>query len=109
MLKDLGIELIFYDIEKSGYYIPQLKAIFVNQNLDEEKAKLVVLHELKHALDHAALIPLYKKFTYHSKMESEANMFMLSEMIKENDGVYNYSSIVDGFKINMGHEVKFAK
>lgn len=108
-LKELGVELAIIDMKKPGCYILEWKKIFVNENLSEEQMKLVILHELKHALDHSDYIELYKCFPIHSKMENEANMYMLDEIIKENDGVYNYWSIVDEFKINMGHEVKFAR
>lgn len=108
-LKDNGIKLAVVEMESSGCYLPDLNTMFVKDGLSEEQMKLVILHELKHALDHSDYIELYKCFPIHSKMENEANLFMLDEIIKENDGLYNYSSVIDEFKINMGHEMKFAK
>ena len=48
-LKDINITLSFMDMNKNGYYVPEWKIIFINQNLAEADMKLVILHELKHA------------------------------------------------------------
>ena len=42
-------------------------------------------------------------------MESEANDFMIRQVIAEKGGVYKYTQLVEEFKIGMGKDVKFAE
>lgn len=96
-------------MEKPGCYISDWKTVFINEDLSEEKMKQVLLHELKHVLDHEDYLTLYKLPIFRAKMENEANMFMLDEIIKENDGVYNYSYLIEAFDIGLGYDVRFAR
>ena len=48
--------------------------------------KRVIVHEMKHVIDHEDYVALYKNFVAHSKMENEANNFMVNYIINENDG-----------------------
>lgn len=83
-LQDLKIELYLMDIESSGYYLPNYRSIIANQLLSEHQLKQVILHELKHVVSHSDYILLYKtSFSYHSKMECEANEFMLKKVLYE--------------------------
>ena len=108
-MKDAGVELVTIQMEKQAYYVPEWKKIFVNEELDEDELKRVILHELKHALDHADYSELYKLPAYHSKMENEANVYMIDTIIKENEGQYNYSKLVEEFKLGMGYDTRYAK
>ncbi len=108
-LYKLGIKLEFIEMESKGCFINDLKTMFVNNALSENEIKMVIYHELKHALDHADYVCLYKKPIYLIKMESEANDFMIRQVIAENGGVYNYTQLVEEFKIGMGKDVKFAE
>lgn len=108
-LKELGVELVVYEMEKRGYYVPAWRKIFVNQNLSEEEMKQVIIHELKHVLDHSDYVSLYNTFSNHSKMETEANTYMVNYMIKENEGLYNYSELIENYDIRMGYELRFSK
>lgn len=91
------------DMVKDGYYVPEWNMIFINQNLSEDDMKLVVLHELKHALDHHDYSMLHKSLYYKMKMEKEANDFMLHETIASNDGYYNASLIMAEFGLGIGN------
>lgn len=102
-LKEVGIILSLIEMDKGGYYVPEWKMIFVNQSLTEDDMKFVILHELKHALDHNEIRYLYNSFIYRYKMEKEANDFMLSEVIAENDGYYNASLIMAEFGLGIGN------
>ncbi|WP_347005683.1 ImmA/IrrE family metallo-endopeptidase [Enterococcus avium] len=106
ILHSNGIKLVLLDISKDGYYLDEVKTMVVNKNLSEEKMKRVVLHELKHALDHSELTPLYDRFTFHAKMESEASDFVIDYLIEENDGYYNYSHVLEEFKLGLGWQPK---
>lgn len=108
-LKELGIKLVVMHMEKEGCYISEWKTIFLNESLIEEKMKLVLLHELKHVLDHEDYISLYKLPIFKAKMESEANLFMIDNIIKENEGFYNYSCLIEEFGLGMGLETRFAR
>ena len=108
-LKRNGITLVFLELEKSGYYDDNTKMIFVNQNQNEYDMKKVIYHELKHALDHSDYVILYKKTATHLKMEAEANDFMINQIIEDNGGVYNYTQVIEEFKIGMGSDIRFAR
>ena len=45
LLKRNGIEMILITLDNNGYYDSSLKIIFINQSLNEEKQKEVILHE----------------------------------------------------------------
>ena len=42
MLAANGTEIVMIDIEKDGYYNPDLKMMFINKNLDETKQKEII-------------------------------------------------------------------
>lgn len=102
LLKEHGIGVEITITDSKGFYVPSLKTIFVNQDLDEEEQKEVVLHEACHALDHNELAPLYSKPVFRMKMENEANSFMVNYQINENDGLYNYSNVIEKYKLGLG-------
>lgn len=106
LLEENGIELVLISLENDGYYDPNLNTMFVNQNLDEEKQKEVILHELGHALHHKDLAALYDKPVFNFKMESEATSFMMSSLINEFEGHFNYSDVLENFKLGLGWETK---
>src|SRR5699024_11188056 len=108
-LKKFEIELEIIEMESDGCYLPRLKKVFVNQSLDEIEMKKVVYHELFHGIEHAEFAALYHLPTYHSKMEREADNYMITSIIEENDGEYNVTSLLEAFGIPMGYEVRFAQ
>lgn len=108
-LKELGVNLVVMETEKNGYYVPKWKTIFVNENLPEEEMKKVIVHEMKHVLDHEDYSALYNNFVDHSKMENEANTFMVNYIISEQDGYYNFSQMIDEFGIGMGYDSKYKR
>lgn len=108
-LGKLGIKLAFIEMESKGCFIHGLETMFVNSALSEDDMKMVIYHEMKHALDHADYAFLYKEPIYLIKMESEANEYMVRKIIEDNGGVYNYTQVIEEFKIGMGSDVRFAK
>lgn len=105
LLAKNDITLMITDTGSEGFYVPKLRTMFVNQNLSEDDQKHVILHELKHALDHSDYAALYNNVVFHIKMESEANQFMINYLIEENDGQYNYSSVMEEFRLPIGWEM----
>lgn len=108
-LKDFDIKLVFMDIESEGCYVPEWRTIFVASSFSEESVKKVIYHELKHGLDHTEFAELYRLPNYHYKMESEANDYMITELIRENGGEYNYSQLIEEFQIGLGWDQKYLK
>lgn len=108
-LDELGVKIVVREMEKNGYYVPAWKIIFVNQKLSDEEMKRVIVHEMKHVIDHEDYVALYKNFVAHSKMENEANNFMVNYIINENDGFYNYSQVIETFDIGMGYDTNYFK
>ena len=106
--KELGIEVCFVDIKKNGYSLIDLNIIFINQKLDEDKAKEVLIHELAHFKLHSDYNSSYKLPIPNMKMEQEAISYAINRIISENDGVYNYTQIVESFRISMGNDIKYA-
>lgn len=106
LLKENGIEVALLSLKKNGYYNPDLKTILVNESLSEEKQKEVILHELGHALNHKDLSILYDKPVFRSKMENEATSFMMSYLIEESDGHFDYSSVLENYNLGLGWECK---
>lgn len=111
IINELGVKVIYDErLEDEGHYIPFLNIIVINNKLLEFDQKKALLHELGHACKHKEEYVLYKTtYTYLSKMESEANNYMISELIKEHDGIYNYGQLIDTFNVNMGWDTKFYK
>ncbi len=103
-LKNIEVELYLLDMEGKGYYIPEWRKIFINQRLPGPLIKIVILHELKHAITHSEYSLLYRSFNFRLKMEKEANQYMLDETIKEHEGDYNYSLVNERFNLGMGYE-----
>ena len=98
--KILNIKIIYKDIGKiKGYYTTCLrkKIIVLNENLDVLSMKIVLAHELGHAILHKKEINLMKEtfmFPKNSKVEKEANQFAAELLIDEflTDEYINFSS-----------------
>lgn len=104
LLKSNEITLVVTNIESAGFYVPELRAMFVNEDLSPVEQKEVILHELHHALNHSDLKDLYNIPVFHSKMENEADKFMIHYLINENEGQYNYSELFEEFGLPLGWE-----
>lgn len=107
ILQKNDIELVLINIESDGYYDPALNIIFINQLLNEEKQKEVILHELGHVFNHKELTSLYNNPSYRTKMEYEATNYMITYLINESDGQFNYSNVLENYNLGLGWECKF--
>ncbi|WP_283265549.1 ImmA/IrrE family metallo-endopeptidase [Streptococcus dysgalactiae] len=63
--------------ERSGFYYPDLRIIYVNQNLSQIEKEKVILHELGH-IEHDP--KQYQRLLL--KYENQADRFMIRELIK---------------------------
>ena len=106
-LRENGIELVMIDIEKGGYYNPNLKMMFINKELDEAQQKEIILHEFCHAVDHAEFPFLYDESSvFRLKMEGEAVSYMVNHLIEESGGQFDYSGVFESYKLGLGWECK---
>lgn len=108
---ELGIEIISSDsLDAEGHYISAINTIIINDTLSDWKKRKTLLHELGHASKHKENSYLYNlTFSLHSKMEYEANAFMVNYIINESDGYYNFSQMIDEFGIGMGYDHKYKR
>lgn len=88
----LNIELIEMDLGSSTSgmyrYIKRNKFIFLNNNLDYNQKKIVLAHEIGHAILHSNLncFFLEKKTLYiKNKFEIEANKFAVELLVDDKD------------------------
>ncbi|EPH97655.1 putative toxin-antitoxin system, toxin component [Enterococcus faecalis 13-SD-W-01] len=88
LLKENGISVVITNTETKGFYLPSIKTIFLNHNLTELEQNKVLLHESRHALNHNELIVLYSKTIFRSKMEHDANKFMIEALLKNYINVF---------------------
>lgn len=107
MLKVNDVEIVLLDMKSCGYYNTELKVIFINEKLNEDEQKEVILHELGHVLNHKDLVSLYNIPSYRTKMEYEATKYMITYLINESDGQFNYSNVLENYNLGLGWECKF--
>ncbi|HHC7683302.1 TPA: ImmA/IrrE family metallo-endopeptidase [Enterococcus faecalis] len=113
LIKALGVIVIYDEIENDAYYMARFNLIVVNFRLSEFNQKKALLHELGHACEHQENYPLYKTaFALRSKMEYEANCFMIEKLLDEyldRTGIaperVNYLRFLEDAKIDLAFEL----
>ena len=106
-LREKGIEIVTISLEKDGYYNPNLRMMFVNKELSDERQKEIILHEFCHAIDHAEFSCLYyDSSVFRLKMENEAMAYMMNHLIEESGGIFDYSTVLENYKLGLGWECK---
>ncbi|HCR3796272.1 TPA: ImmA/IrrE family metallo-endopeptidase [Enterococcus faecalis] len=113
LIKALGVIVIYDEIENDAYYMARFNLIVVNFRLSEFNQKKALLHELGHACEHQENYPLYKTaFALRSKMEYEANCFMIEKLLDEyldRTGIaperVNYLRFLEDAKIDLSFEL----
>ncbi|HHY79350.1 MAG TPA: ImmA/IrrE family metallo-endopeptidase [Thermoanaerobacter sp.] len=88
----LGINVVFktYSVNTKGFFVKTLrnKFIVVNNRLSEDEAKIVLAHELGHAVLHSsAPIHFIREYTLFpvGNYEEEANIFAAELLIDDSD------------------------
>lgn len=82
LLEKYGITLKLFDLDKPGCYISEVKTIFVCKGLNDFEKIKVILHEAGHGVLHDDLKEIYKIGRFHSKMEYQADCFMITELVR---------------------------
>ena len=91
LAKCLNIKILFEELGSiNGYYNTAFrqKFIHINSNLEEQKQKFTIAHELGHALLHPkANTHFLRENTLFSinKLEKEANLFAVNLLISDED------------------------
>nr|WP_242704559.1 ImmA/IrrE family metallo-endopeptidase [Enterococcus sp. 665A] len=71
-------------MDKPGHYIAAINTIVLKEGLTEQDEMRVLLHELGHASKHHKNYYLYNlTFSLRSKMESEAEQYMIKTMLDQ--------------------------
>lgn len=111
LIRKLNVTVIYDEgLEMEGSYLPTLNLIVINDNLDDFRKLKALLHELGHACEHKDNYELYKvTYALKSKMEFEADEFMIDAIIEEHEGVYNYSQLIEAFDIGLGYDIRYAQ
>lgn len=113
LIKELGVDVIYVlRLDAEGKYIAAINTIVIDDRLSERDKQRVLLHELGHAAKHQKNYELYNcTFSLHSKMENEANEFMLDNLVKsyirtvDLDGNYlNYMKFIEDNEIDTRYE-----
>lgn len=84
MIDELGIHVQYWPkLDANGHYIARINTIVIDDRLPLHSKVMTLLHELGHASKHQNNYELYNlAFSLHSKMENEAEEFMIEKMIE---------------------------
>lgn len=83
MINELGVKVEEKEhLDADGHYIACMNTIVIKANLSKYRRQRTLLHELGHASKHHDNYFLYNlAFSLHSKMEYEADCFMIENML----------------------------
>lgn len=116
-IKQIADELyvtIFCDasLSKKAHYIATQNIIIVNGDLSEFETQKAILHELGHAAKHRENYAMYNlAHSLHSKMENEAEEFMIEQMIEIklqnldfNSTMFNCVNFLENLNLDLKYE-----
>lgn len=112
IIDELSVTVKYENIKRPGYYIAKLNIIVINSNLSEFEQTKTLLHELGHASKHFNNYKMYNlAFSLHSKMENEAEEFMIERMIEVrlsdpdfNPATFNSFNFLESYKLDLSYE-----
>lgn len=84
IISQLNVSVVYLDkMDADGHYIAAINTIVLSSTLTERKENTTLLHELGHAAKHMKNYELYNlTFSLRSKMEQEAEEFMIKQMVE---------------------------
>ncbi len=94
IINELSVSIIEKEfLDANGHYIAEINAIVVKSSLSNWDKEKTILHELGHACKHHKDYYLYNlAFSLHSKMEYEADCYMIEKLL-------------DGYLVNTNMEL----
>lgn len=83
LVNDMGLELYFVDMERSGIYFAEEKAIFISNKLLDGNSDFEISHELAHCIKKHEEFSAYYNATKYSrqKLEFEANKIAIDILL----------------------------
>lgn len=83
LVNDMGLELYFVEINRSGIYYAKEKAIFLSDKLLENNSDFEISHELGHCIKKHEDLSAYYNATDYSrrKLEFEANRIAIEILL----------------------------
>ncbi|WP_217956149.1 ImmA/IrrE family metallo-endopeptidase [Enterococcus gallinarum] len=83
IVNDMGLDLIFTDMDRSGIYFADEKVIFLSDKLLEKNSDFEVSHELAHCIKKHEELKAYYHATDYSrrKLEFEANRIAIEILL----------------------------
>ncbi|MHC5226926.1 ImmA/IrrE family metallo-endopeptidase [Enterococcus sp. LJL99] len=113
IIDSLGVNVVYNsELEKTAYYIPSIDTILVNSSKPTKEQQKSLLHELGHVCKQKNDYVLYNQtFALHSKMENEAEEYMIQKMIEvrftDPDfelSTFNVCNFLDSYEIDYSYE-----
>ena len=87
LLREYHLEVDYLPIEKKGYIIPTPPdcpdILVINENLSDEEAERVILHEIGHAEDNCHIGDYKNNYSVRINSENSGNDFMIHELVKK--------------------------
>lgn len=83
LVNDMGLDLLFVDMDRSGFYFANEKTIFLSNKLLEKNSDFEISHELGHCIKkHEELSDYYNTTDYgRRKLEFEANRIAIEILL----------------------------
>jgi len=113
IISKLNVTVIYSeDLDSDGHYIAAINTIIIRSSMSERNRKMILLHELGHAAKHNQNFKLYNlAFSLHSKMEQEAEEFMIEQMIETrfydpefNPETFNSINFLESYELDYKYE-----
>lgn len=113
IIDELGVTIIETPrLDSDARYIAMINTIVLDARLSDHVKTLRLLHELGHAAKHKNNYVLYQKtFALHSKMENEAEEFMIEKMLEVTvnnpdfePSSFNYVNFLESYEIELRYE-----
>lgn len=102
IVDELNVTIEYHpNLDRHGHYIAAINLIAIKEGLTELEEMRALLHELGHACKHHNNYVLYQQtFSLRSKMEAEADGFMLEKL-------FNRYISIDGIELSHMNYMKF--
>lgn len=83
LVNDMGLDLLFIDMNRSGMYYAEEKTIFISDKLLDKNSDFEVSHELGHCIEmHEELTAFYNATSSsRGKLELEANKIAIDILL----------------------------
>ena len=106
-MEEAEAKVVFTKLDGNGYCLPDLGLIVVNQDLDINRRKYVIMHELAHIHQSSELYQATKQAQI--KLEYEANTIMVQAMLRDYDEInghkpFNYVDFMEQTGLNGYYE-----